>query len=163
VKVGFKKMIWLVVGALFGIAWFFASSRAYASHGKLPGIYIRAHTWYGEGYPIQELHARGEMLSLNWSDLEVGDTEAHRGYYFDNNRLRGWLEKEIAAGKAPALTLSVYNGRLAGGIAVPEYVSTSPTRWLPPPSTGIRGSCRNTGTMLSCRGTPGSSETWELT
>ncbi len=125
-KVGFKKMIWLVVGALFGIAWFFASSRAYASHGKLPGIYIRAHTWYGEGYPIQELHARGEMLSLNWSDLEVGDTEAHRGYYFDNNRLRGWLEKEIAAGKAPALTLSVYNGRLAGGIAVPEYVKHIP-------------------------------------
>lgn len=137
---GTTKKVALVVGIFLALMVAFGSANIWAgrkstepgeikavlANARLPGIYIRVdhmRDYYGPDMAVT--HAAGDLRGFNWSDLEVGSTESTR--YYNWGRLEKWLETQVAQGKHPAITLSVYNGVAAGGIAVPDYVKNDPS------------------------------------
>ena len=92
-----------------------------------PGIYLAGDA---ENYDKETYHLDGGMRTFYWAMLEPNKGD-YRWYHVDD-----WLAAEAAKGKKAAITFSTYNGRLAGGIAVPSWV------WAEAPTAVVNiGTC----------------------
>ncbi|MBC7223153.1 MAG: beta-galactosidase [Anaerolineae bacterium] len=92
-----------------------------------PGIYLAGDS---ANYDKETYHLDGGMRTFYWEMLEPNKGD-YRWYRVDE-----WLAAEAAEGKKAAITFSTYNGRLAGGIAVPSWV------WAEAPSAVVNiGTC----------------------
>ncbi|MGQ9585403.1 MAG: beta-galactosidase [Anaerolineae bacterium] len=91
-----------------------------------PGIYLAGDS---ENYDPIVYHLDGGMRAYYWAQLEP----TKGNYRWD--LVDDWLAAEAASGKKAAITFSTYNGRRAGGIAVPSWV------WAEAPNAVVNIAC----------------------
>ncbi len=83
-----------------------------------PGIYMAFVDWLGEDPAIYG--HEGEFVVFNWNRLEYG-----RGDY-NMGTIEAWVARKARQGKRASFSISAYNGRSSGGIAVPDYLKNNP-------------------------------------
>ena len=104
-----------------------------------PGLYVRDDS---ENMNKDPYGLTGGLQVFYWAQLEPNKDQ----YRWD--LVDAWLAAEASKGKMAAIAFSTYNGRLAGGIAVPSWV------WAEAPNAVIQVPCTigspgcTTGTIL---------------
>jgi hypothetical protein len=83
-----------------------------------PGVYMAFVDWVGEDPSIYGHD--GEFIFFNWNDLEYAPGAYNMG------KIEAWVDYKARKGKRAAFSISAYNGRLAGGIALPDHMLNDP-------------------------------------